>query len=321
MTVRRSALSLLALPLALLAPPSADAQPPVRIPVQAGAVLDRDTVTVGDVVRLTIRVRAPLGATINFPAAVDSLGPVQSLGPPDVRDGADTLDAADRIAVYRLAPWDVGKLPVRLGEVLVQTSDDERRVAIPLPSLLVRSVLPADSALRIPKPARSLLEPRAPLPWWWWLAAALAALIIGLVVWWWKRRRARRDAPVDPYAEAEAAFARVEALGLVDAGEYARHAALMTGVARRYLAARFVHASLAHTSGELLAALRGLPTVPHERLRRLFDAMDPIKFAAAPAGAPDAHALGAEARGIVQAEHVQAQRIATAAATSGGTAA
>ena len=146
-----------------------------RIPVQAGAVVDRDTVTVGDVVHLVVRVRAPRGATVNFPSAVDSLGPVQSLEPPTVRDGSDTLDFTDRVATYALAAWDIGTQPIRLGEVLVQTDDDERRVQLTLPSLIVRSVLPADTTLRIPKPARPLLPVRAPTPWWWWLLAASAS--------------------------------------------------------------------------------------------------------------------------------------------------
>jgi hypothetical protein len=301
--------------LALLAPGVARAQSAVRIPVQAGATLDRDSVTVGDVVRLTVRVRAPRNATINFPAAVDSLGPVQSLEPPVVRDGADSLEAADRIAVYRLAPWDVGALRIRLGDVLVQTDDDERYVVLPLPSLFVRSVLPADSSLRVPKPARALLEPRASWPWWWWIAAAGAALVIGLLVWWWFRRRRAALGPTgDPWADAERSFERVEKLRLVDAGEPGRHAALMTDVARRYLADRFAHASLANTSGELLAALRGGATVPHDRLQRLLSAVDSIKFAAARVSPDEARKLGAEARAIVRSEHEQTQALAAAQA-------
>jgi hypothetical protein len=262
-----------------------------------------------------VRVHAPRGATINFPAAVDSLGPVQSLAPPLVRDGPDTVEFADRIATYRLAPWDVGTLPIRLGEVLIQTDDDERRVALPLPSLFVRSVLPADSALRIPKPARPLLEPRLPVPWWWWVLAALAVLVIGLVAWWWRRRRRGvAGPPGDPYADAEAAFQRIERLRLPEVGEPGRHAALMADVVRRYLAARMPSASLALTSGELLAAVRGVPTVSYERLQRLLAAVDPIKFAAAPSRPDDAKSLGAEARAIVRAEHEQAT--ATAAATA-----
>ena len=57
-----------------------------------------------------------------------------------------------------MAAWDVGSLRIKLGDVLVQTDDDERRVALPLPTLFVRSVLPADSAERVPKPARELVE-------------------------------------------------------------------------------------------------------------------------------------------------------------------
>jgi hypothetical protein len=300
----------------LVTPAAVHAQTATRIPVQAGIALDRDSVTVGDVVTLTVRIRAPRGATINFPAGVDSLGPVQSLLPPAVRNGTDTLDYEDRIASYRLAPWDVGRLPIRLGDVLVQTDEDERSVALALPSLFVRSVLPADSALRIPKPARPLLELPVPLPWWYWLVAALIALL-GLGLWWWFRhRRAGVSETGDPYGDAEAAFERIEKMRLVEAGEPGRHAALMTDVARRYLASRIPGASLAQTSRELLAALRGAPTVSHERLASLLGAVDPVKFAAAPIRGDDARRLGDDARAIVRAEHEQAAKLAAAAAAT-----
>ena len=89
-------------------------------------------------------------------------------------------------------------------------------MALTLPTLFVRSVLPADSALRVPKPARPLLDVRAPHPWWWWALAALAALaLIGLGIWCWMRRRRGDAAPTgDPFADAKAAFARMERLRL-----------------------------------------------------------------------------------------------------------
>jgi hypothetical protein len=289
------------------------------IPVQAGATIDRDSVTVGDVVKLTVRVRAPLGAAINFPTGLDSVGPVQSLEPPTVRNGSDSVTAADRVATYRVAPWDIGSLQIRLGDVLVQNDEGERRIALQLPTLFVRTVLPADSTLRIPKPARELLEPRIPIPWWWWALAALAALVIGLGAWWWSRRRRRDDTPTgDPYADAESAFGRIERLGLVPAGEPGRHAALMTDVLRRYLAARVTGASLALTSGELLAAVRNAATVPYTRLDALLNIVDPIKFARAPITGADARAVGEEAQAIVRAEHAQAEARAAAAATTAG---
>ena len=290
----------------------AQAQQPV-IPVQAGITLEHDTVTVGDVVRLVVRIRAPLGATINFPAAVDSLGPVQSLEPPTVRSGADSTTAADRTATYRLSAWDIGLQPIKLGDVLVQTDDGDRRVALALPSIFVRSVLPADTALRVPKPARALLEARPPIAWWWWALLALAALVIGLLAWWIvRRRRGLLAAPGDPYAEANAAFVRIEGMRLIEAGEPGRHAALMTDVLRRYLSARLEPVSLALTSGELQAAVRSVPTVPHDALRLLFESVDPVKFANAPLAADRARAIGDDAKSIVRDEHQRAEALAAA---------
>lgn len=286
--------------------PGLRAQQPPAIQVQAGVTLQKDTVTIGEVVLLTVRVRAPLGATINFPTAVDSLGPVQSLDPPTVRDGADTAQAADRVATYRLAAWDVGMQPIKLGQVLVQTDDGDRNVALSLPSVFVKSVLPADTALRVPKPARPLLEVRAPAPWWWWALAALAALLVGLGVWWWRRRRGTPEHTGNPYADATAAFERIEKLRLLESGEPGRYAALMTDVVRRYLSERLEQASLAQTSGELLSAVRGAPTVSVDALRALLDAVDPVKFANAPVSTDRARALGTEAKSIVKAEHERA---------------
>ena len=305
---------LFAVAAALLLAPAISAQNQAVIPVQAGITLERDTATVGDVIRLTVRIRAPLGASINFPAAVDSLGPVQSLAPPTVRDGPDTASFADRIATYRVAPWDVGIQPIKLGDVLVQTDDGDRRITLQPPPLFVKSVLPADSALRVPKPARPLLEVRAPTPWWWWALAAAAAAILGLFAWWWARRRRRGVADTgDPYLDAIAAFDRVDALGLIAAGEPGRHAALMADVLRRYLSQRIESVSLAHTTSELLDALRGAPSLSYEAVRSLLASVDPVKFAAAALSPDAARSIGASARELVRAEHEYAKAAATAA--------
>src|SRR4029078_6553293 len=125
-----------------------------------------------------------------------------------------------------LAVGDVGRRPSRLGDVVVQSDDGDRRGALDLPVLFVRSVLPADSALRVPKPVRDLLAVRSalpshkrvrcvravrpPIPWWWWALAALAALLIGLGIWWWRRRRRRAAGPTgDPFPHARAAVVRM----------------------------------------------------------------------------------------------------------------
>ena len=299
--------------LTLAAAMSASAQQ-APIPVQAGVTLERDTVTVGEVVRLTIRVHAPLGATIGFPTTVDSSAVIQPLEPPVVRNGADSVNAVDRLATYRLSAWDIGNQAIKLGDVTVQTDAGDRQVALALPSLFVRSVLPADTTLRVPKPARPILAVPTPTPWWWWALGALAALLIGLLAWWIVRRRRGSGLTGDPYRDATVEFERIERLRLIEAGEPGRHVALMTDVVRRYLAGRHEGVSLALTSGELQAAVRTVPTVPHDALRDVFASVDPVKFANAPLAAERARTIGEEAKAVVRDEHQRAEALAAAEA-------
>ena len=179
------------LALALLQAPTrtAQAQTPA-IPVQMGYAVEPDTVTVGDPFRLTVRVHAPLGASIEFPAGPDSGAAVEALDPKQERQGNDST-ALDVTSVWRLAAWDIGDQPLRMREIVVRLDGRERRISLGSLGVHVKSVLPADSAQRIPKPARPLFE--FGLPWWYWLLAALAAIgLIGLFWWWWKRRRRRK---------------------------------------------------------------------------------------------------------------------------------
>ncbi len=144
-----------------------------------------DTVTVGEPFTIAVRVRAPLGSTIAFPDGPDSAAAVQPLDPRVLGDGSAT-DAVVRTATYRVAAWNVGALPIGLPDILVRVGAAVQRVSLIGPTVFVRSVLPADSAARVPKPARDLLV-GWPIPWW---ILGVLALIAALL--WWSRRRARR---------------------------------------------------------------------------------------------------------------------------------
>jgi hypothetical protein len=301
---------------ALLLQQGAAAQPGAAAPLQMGIVVQPETVTVGDPFRVAVRVRAPAGATVDFPQAPDSTGDVEALDTPRI-DSIAIAGGTDRTAIYRLVAWNVGRVAIALPDVRVRTPDGERTLSLAGLAVDVRSVLPADSALRVPKPQRPPLA--APVPWWVWALLALAALaLLALLVWLWRRRRRRPPATlvVDPYAAAQREFARVEALGLVDAGERGRYAALMIDVVRDYLAARLGDAALSLTSRELLAALRGRRTVPAARLAPLLEEVDQVKFARRPLSPERAREIGREARALVgdieKAERAERERAAAA---------
>jgi hypothetical protein len=287
----------------IVAAPVAPAQ---QIQVRAGVVVVPDSVRIGDPFRITIGIRAPLGATIEFPTATDSTSAVQSLDPVSIRTTADTT-ALEQYADYRVAAWDIGTQPLRFEDAVVRLGRLERRVPLGGNTIFVKSVLPEDSAQRVPKPPRPIYE-RGVFPWWWLLVAA-AIVGLGLLIWWWWRRRRRPPLALvlDPFERAEAEFVRIERLGLLDAGERGRYVALMTEVLRDYLAARYAEAALSHTSGELARALHGQRWIPVERLARLLGDVDLVKFARKPVSGERARELGREARAIVAHEHAASQ--------------
>ena len=271
--------------------------------------VEKDSVRIGDPFRIFINVRAPRGATIQFPETLDSTGTVQSIDPRAVFSQPDSTGFAQN-AVYRVAAWDIGRQAIQLTDVVVKLGGQTRTIPIVGRAVFVVSVLPADSASRVPKPARGIFEDPF-IPWWFWaLLAAIVASLIGL--WWWWRRRQRGAGTVeiiDPYLRALRDFERIERLGLIDAGERTRYVALVVDVLREYIADRVHGAPLSMTSTELLAVTQQARTVPQDRLLRILNEADLIKFARRPVSADRARDIGNEAKAIVEAEHQASQPV------------
>jgi hypothetical protein len=272
---------------------------PASAPV-VSARMTPDTIGVGEAVTVELRVRAPLGSEIRFPAVPDSSEQVEPLDPRMIRD-ASTPQLLDRTAIYRLIAWDTGSRVIRFGDVTVGRDGAERRYRVVLPPLRVRSVLPADSASRAPRGARDLVM----VPFWWWRLAVAGA--VGLVLAWfswraWRRRQASRiDAGPDAAIAARERFAHADALGLLEAGEQGRHALAHIDVMREYLATRFPAADRSRTGSELVEALAGadFPILP-ERVRDLLVRSEPIAFARARVSPVEAREIAAEAQAIVK---------------------
>lgn len=277
-----------------------------QFPVDVRVNIEKDSVRIGDPFRIFVNVSAPRGATIEFPGTLDSSGTVQSIDPRAIFSQPDSAGFSQN-AVYRVAAWDLGRQPIAMTDIVVRVGDRTRTIPIVGRAIFVVSVLPADSAARIPKPARALFEDPF-IPWWFWaLIAAIAALLLG--IWWWWRRRKRAVASeiVDPYERARRDFARIEALGLVEAGERSRYVALVVDVLREYVAERVAGAPLSLTSTELLGVTQHARTLPHERLMRILNEADLVKFARRPVSVERARDMSRETQAIVEHEHIASQ--------------
>jgi len=277
--------------------------PPAQLPLQMGYRVTPDTVLIGQPFNLFIKVVAPKGVRFDFPVGPDTttqngVRPIELRGEKLVTMLGDTA-----VALYHLVAWDIGTQPLRFPDVRVTFEGQERRPPLGGASVFVKSVLPADTSLRVPKPARPLIV----LPvfnWWLWLgllAAAIAAVLLWLI---WRRYRNRPKAPIDPYVRAQQEFARIEARRLLDVGRSADYFAAMVDVAREYLSARVPGVRPSDTTSELLRAMKPREGVEAE-LPRLLERADLVKFARAEPSREEAREAGSTLRALV--DHVEAR--------------
>ncbi len=263
-----------------------------------------DTVTVGDPFILVVRVKVKPGYTVEFPQMPDSTDgtptKIALVGQPLLeRPPNDSLEFR---ATYKLTAWDVGVQPIPLTDVHIV--GPQGTGFLPLrASVFVRSVLPADTSLHLPKAPRSRF-PVHKTNWWPLIILAIAAALAELLWWIYKRWRARRNAPRDPYVVAMEEFKRVEALQLASKGEPERHAVLMSEAMRVYLAARVESAHISNTPRQLAANVLGAG-LADERVRIIMENAELLKFARATSTPDDAMRVGREARAIVELVHEQ----------------
>ena len=275
-------------------------------PVQLGFALDRDTVSVGDHVTLIVRLLAPHGAEFAFPEGPDTTRKEGSYPVELVGKRATTMQGDTAVAGYRLVAWDVGIQPVNMPDVVVTYRGQKQLVPLSGIHLFVRSVLPKDTALRKPKPARPLIA-LTTFDWKKWLPLLLL-LLLALIGWWlWRRYRRRMALPVDPYQRAKIEFARVEREYPAER-DPGRHLAGMVDVMRDYLAARVTGVRRSFTTRELLPRM-ALAGEAERKLPGLLEHADTVKFARGTATPAEAAAGGQSARAIV--DEIEARTVAS----------
>lgn len=281
---------------------SADAQRPALqapgVSAQMGLKVSPDTVTIGDPFLLVVRVKVKPGFVAEFPQMPDSTegspSKIGMVGTPKLeRAPGDSLEFR---ATYKLTAWDVGLLPIPLTDIHVTGAQGTGFIPLRA-SVFVKSVLPADTSLRIPKPPRGRF-PVHKTNWWPLILLALA-VAIGELLWAiYKRWRERRNAPRDPYEFAIEEFDRIEALNLAQT-EPEKHALLMSETMRVYLAARVPDADLSNTPRQLVEQVLGAGFAD-ERLREIMSESEMLKFARARTTSDAAVKLGQNARAIVE---------------------
>ena len=231
-------------------------------PVEMGAALDRDVVTVGDRIRVTVTLTLPADAQVTLQEMETQFGDLELLlvGLPQdtlLPDGRREVKAVYEVAAFRVGTAELPSLSltVRLPDGSTTTVSTR-----PLP-INVESVIPAGEN---PTEVREL-KPQISFP----LASGInrrmvallvAAVALALALLLLLVRRLRRPRavnlpltapPPSPEAAARAELDRIAALGLVEKGELKQLHILLAACIRRYLTARYGFPAFAMTTTEL----------------------------------------------------------------------
>lgn len=234
-TVAFAVVALLQLP-----PPSTPASSPqdTLAPqrLTASAAVTPDTVTVGDHFRVVLRIDAPPSATVQFPR-FNLIEPVEAVDSLRVaRDSAGTWSATYVLTAWTTSDSLVASFPFRVRAA--DGSFEDLRVRLVLPHVL--SVLPADSTLHLPRPAKAVIPiaVAGPTSRGWLAPAVLLLLVLAAIVWLALRRRASAFAePTDPRSAALARLREIETEGLPERGMAHEYYVRTSRVLREYLRA------------------------------------------------------------------------------------
>ena len=210
------------------------------------ASLDPTRITIGDRVRLTLKVDAPQESEINFPDLKPYLGDLALKG--SGKETANTFWAV--VTAYEVKPHLISSIPV----VVRLPSGESMTVQTPPLSVEVVTVLKEGEKM---EDIRDIKGPVGlPVPhfgaWIWIGSLALFGLLAGL---FWRLRKKVQPVPVVPaHLKALQALKEIEAMGL-DQKNIKEYYSLVSGILRRYLEERFGFRAPEQTTEEFLSSV------------------------------------------------------------------
>ena len=267
----------------------------------ATATLDSTRIVVGSATTLTLEVRMPQGATVQWPALPDSLGDgLEILS----RGGVDTLRESTEVLFrqrVRITGFDSGMFAVP--SLSFQTTTAPLQTE-PVP-LLVQTI--AVDTTKPFLPIKDILEvPGSWLDYWPYLLAGLA-LVGALLFFLLRKKRPRpvvtKRAAANASATALRALQELEKSGLAEGGQMGEFFTRVSDILRRYLEARFGIAALEEPTDDMLRDIQKLAALkPHMGvLRQFFLMADLAKFAKATPTLDEAHNAIGQARAFIHA--------------------
>lgn len=244
--------------------------------------------TIGDRIRFTFEVTAPVGMDISPLAGATVFGEWEVLEsrPAAPRDAGGGM--LERTYEYTLTTWAAGKSEFP-GLALSYTTTGRKSGVYRTPpaAITVDSVLAGEKNPQEMRPPKGLIGYRSIWPWVWGALAVAAAFA---AAWWWRRRRIRAalaagllpGVPLRPAEDvAREALDELAVSGLAESGEVKLFYIRLSDIIRRYVEGKFGIPALDRTTAELLPEIRRDPRLGRlaPEIRNFFEDCDLAKFA------------------------------------------
>ena len=227
-------------------PDSIAAQQPTVPDVRVSLVADRDELTVGDLLTLTLEVTYPADHVVVLPKLQPDWGPFEVR----TQTSARTVATGDSIwathVQYQVTLFALGEFETPVLFVSVRGSDGiTMQVPVPAVRVTVRSVLSGnDDPLRDIRSHADLSKSFWERPTTRAVAVLFALAVIGASAFFVRQRRRRRETPPEqavdtrtPFEIATQEIDRIERLDLSGSGNFVEHYTLISALIRAYIQA------------------------------------------------------------------------------------
>jgi hypothetical protein len=278
-----------------------------------------DSIHVGDIFRVAVRVLVPAGAVVVFPDTLAVPANVEAAARRETTVDSTEDGRMAHTAVYPLTAWRTGPVELPPTTLAVVSPRGESEVEATFRPFNVTTLLPGDTAEIEPRPARDVVG-SSRLLWPFVVGALLVIVALALGMWVWRRRRpvALAEAGVLPRDAALAELDRIRKLGYLERNELKAFYTAVASVLRRYTAQLDPRWGAQLTTTELWRSMRrvlddpspvpagGQPGAAEDgsneavELYSMLGRADLVKFARARPAVAEAGAVWAEARGWVE---------------------
>jgi len=241
-------------------------------PVSAASSIDRDAITVGDQVLLSVTVELASGWQVADPGVARSLGEFEVIETEPalqsrLAGGATRIVFRYRVSAYRVGEQTIPPVTVTFTGPRGETGTAQTAARV----IRVQSViLPEEDAMDI-KP----LKPQLALPGLLgselvrWVFAGIGAVAVlaavAIAALFLRRPKEAAVGGLTPAQRALAALEKVAALGLPEKGRFADHYEQMTGILRSYVAEQYRLPASERTPRELRLEMERAGVDPQQR--------------------------------------------------------